>query len=71
MIFQVETISWWINQKSKRVFYAHEDNKIEGIEFLRRYSPSAQWTTVFLLLILEVVMDLKSNQCDFAVLILL
>ena len=38
--------------------------QLEGIDFFETYAPVVQWTTVRLMLILEVLLGLKSNQGD-------
>ena len=36
--------------------------QLEGTDFFENYAPVVQWTTVHLMLILEVLLKLKSNQ---------
>ena len=36
--------------------------QLEGINFLETYAPVVQWTTVILILILEVLLGIKSKQ---------
>ena len=36
--------------------------QLEGIDFLETYPPVVQWTTVILMLILEVLLGIKSKQ---------
>ena len=38
--------------------------KLEGIDFFETHAPVVQWTTVRLMLILEVLLGLKSKQGD-------
>ena len=38
--------------------------QLEGIDFFKTYAPVVQWTTVRLMLILEVLLRLKSKQVD-------
>ena len=38
--------------------------QLEGIDFFEMYAPVVQWTTVRLMLILEVLLGLKSKQGD-------
>ena len=38
--------------------------QLEGIDFFETYAPVVQWTTVRLMLILEVLLNLKSKQGD-------
>ena len=48
----------------KARFYARGDQQLEWIDFFETYAPVVQWTTVRLMLILEVLLVLKSNQGD-------
>ena len=45
----------------KAQFYARVDQQIEGIYFFDIYAPIIQWTTIGLKLILEVLLELKSQ----------
>jgi hypothetical protein len=38
--------------------------QLKGIDFFETYAPVVQWTTIPLMFILEVLLDLKSNQGD-------
>ena len=38
--------------------------QIEGIDFFENYAPVVQWTTVRLMIILEVLLGLNSKQVD-------
>jgi hypothetical protein len=51
-------------KKFKARFCARGDMQIEGIDFFETYAPVVQWTTVHMMLILEVLLDLKSKQGD-------
>ena len=51
-------------KKFKARFCARGDQQIEGVDFFETYAPVVQWTTVRLMLILEVLLDLKSKQGD-------
>ena len=51
-------------KKFKARFCARGDKQIEGVDFFETYAPVVQWTTVRLMLILEVLLDLKSKQGD-------
>ena len=53
-------------KKFKARFCARGDQQLEGIDFFETYAPVVQWTTVRLLLILEVLLQLKSKQGDVA-----
>ena len=48
----------------KARFCARGDQQLEGIDFFETYSPVVQWKTLWLMLILEVLLGFKSNQCD-------
>lgn len=43
---------------------ARGDQQIEGVDFFETYAPVVQWTTIRLMLILEVLLGLKSKQGD-------
>jgi hypothetical protein len=51
-------------KKFKARFCARGDQQLEGIDFFETYAPVVQWTTVRLMLILEVLLDLTSKQGD-------
>ncbi len=51
-------------RKFKARFCAQGDQQLEGIDFFETYAPVVQWTTVRLMLILEILLDLKSKQGD-------
>ena len=51
-------------KKFKARFCARGDQQKEGIDFFETYAPVVQWTTVRLMLILEVLLNLKSKQGD-------
>ena len=51
-------------KKFKAQFCARGDMQLEGIDFFETYAPVVQWTTVRLMLILEVFLGLKSKQGD-------
>ena len=51
-------------KKFKARFCTRGDQQIEGIDFFETYAPVVQWTTVRLMLILEVLLGLKSKQGD-------
>ena len=48
--------------KFKAWFCTRGDRQLEGIDFFETYALVVQWTTVRLLLILEVLLQLKSKQ---------
>ena len=47
-------------------FCARGDQQIEGVDYFKTYVPVVQWTTVRLMLILEVLLGLKLKQGDVA-----
>ena len=51
-------------KKFKARFCARGDQQLEGIDFFETYAPVVQWTTVQLMLILEILLNLKSKQGD-------
>jgi hypothetical protein len=51
-------------KKFKAQFCAWGDQQLEGIDFFKTYAPVVQWTTVRLMLILEILLQLKSKQGD-------
>ena len=51
-------------KKFKTRFCTRGDQQLEGIDFFESYAPVIQWTTIHLLLILEVLLQLKSKQGD-------
>ena len=51
-------------KKFKARFCARGDQQLEGIDFFETYAPVVQWTTVCMMLILEILLQLKSKQGD-------
>eukprot|EP00956_Cyclotella_meneghiniana_P031971 scaffold85836_cov36-Cyclotella_meneghiniana.AAC.1 len=50
-------------KKFKARFCARGDQEqLEGVDFFETYAPVVQWTTVRLMLILEILLQLKSKQ---------
>jgi hypothetical protein len=62
--FKVKRFPDGLIKKFKARFCARGDQQVEGIDFFETYAPVVQWTTVRLMLILEVMLDLKSKQGD-------
>ena len=52
-------------KKFKARLYARGDMQLEGIDFFETCTPVFQWTTVRLMLIIEVLLGLRSKQGDF------
>ena len=46
-------------KKFKARFCARGDQQLEGIDFFETYAPVVQWTSVQMMLILEILMNLK------------
>ena len=51
-------------KKFKACFCAQGDLQLEGVDFFETYAPVVQWTTIWLMFILEVLLGLKSKQGD-------
>ena len=51
-------------KKFKARFCAQGDQQLEGIDFFETYAPIVQWTTIWLMFILEILLGLKSMQGD-------
>ena len=62
--FKIKWFSGGLIQKFKARFCDPGDQQLEGIDFFETYAPVVQWTTVCLLLILEVFLKLKTKQGD-------
>ena len=52
------------SRSSKLGFVFVVTNKSTGVNFFETYAPVVQWTTIQLMLILEVLLGLKSKQDD-------
>ena len=62
--FKIKRFPDGLIKKFKARFCARGDQQLEGIDFFETYAPVVQWTTVRLLLVLEVLLKLKSKQGD-------
>jgi hypothetical protein len=51
-------------KKFKACFCACGDMQLEGVGFFETYAPMVQWTTIWLMFILKVLLGLKSKQGD-------
>ena len=51
-------------KKFKARFCVRGDQQVHGVDFFETYAPVVQWTTIRLMLILEVLLGLKSKQGD-------
>jgi len=59
--FKIKRYPDGLIKKFKARFCARGDMQVEGIDFFETYAPVVQWTTVRLMLILEVLLGLKSK----------
>ncbi len=48
-------------KKFKARFCARGNQQIEGVDFFETYAPVVQWTTVRLMIKLEILLELKSK----------
>ena len=62
--FKIKRFPDGLIKKFKARFCARGDQQLEGIDFFETYAPVVQWTTVRLMLTLEVLLKLKSKQGD-------
>ena len=62
--FKIKCFPDGLIKNFKARFCACGDQQLEGIDYFETYAPVVQWTTVRLLLILEVLLKLKSKQGD-------
>lgn len=62
--FKIKRYPDGVVKKFKARFCARGDQQLEGVDFFETYAPVVQWTTVRLLLILEILLQLKSKQGD-------
>lgn len=51
-------------KKFKTCFCVCGDQQVHGVDFFETYAPVVQWTMIWLMLILEVLLGLKSKQGD-------
>jgi len=63
-VFKLKRFPDGLIKKFKARFCARGDQQVEGVDFFETYAPVVQWTTIRLMLILEVLLDLKSKQGD-------
>lgn len=62
--FRIKRYPDGLIKKLKARFCARGDQQVEGIDFFETYAPVVQMTTIRLMLILEVMLNLKSKQGD-------
>jgi hypothetical protein len=51
-------------KKFKARFCARGDRQLEGVDYFETWSPVVQWTTVRLMTVLSIMLDLKTAQAD-------
>ena len=62
--FKLRRFSDGMIKEFKAGFCARGDQQLQGIDFFETYAPVVQWTSVRMMLILEILMNLKSKQSD-------
>eukprot|EP00804_Cyclotella_cryptica_P008169 CCRYP_015117-RA/>CCRYP_015117-RA protein AED:0.07 eAED:0.11 QI:0/0/0/1/0/0/3/0/242 len=62
--FEIKRYPYGLIKKIKAHFCVRGDQEIHGVDFFETYAPVVQWTTIRLMLILEVLLSLKSKQGD-------
>ncbi len=63
-MFKLKRFSNGLMKKFKAIFYTRGDHQIGGVDFFETYVSGVPWTTVRLMLILEVLLGLKLKQSD-------
>ena len=53
-------------RKLKARFCVRGDMQVAGVDYFDTYAPVAQWSTIRMMLILSLVMDLKTKQVDYS-----
>ena len=62
--FKLKRYPYGLIKNFKARFFASGDMQLEGIYFFETYAPAFQWTTIILMLIVEVLLQLKHNKYD-------
>ena len=62
--FKIKRYPDGLIKKFKARFCARGDQQLEGVDYFETYAPVVQWTTIRLMLTLEVLLKLKSKQGD-------
>ena len=52
-------------RKLKARFRARGDRQIEGVDYFDTFAPVVNWTTVQIMLIVSVILDLATKQVDY------
>ena len=63
--FKVKRFPSGLVRKLKSRFCVRGDTQTEGVDYFESFAPVVSWTTVRLLLILSVMLDLKTSQVDY------
>ena len=63
-VFKLKRYPDGLIKRFKARFCARSDMQLEGIDFFKTYAPVVQWTTVRLMLMMEVLLGFKSKQGD-------
>jgi hypothetical protein len=63
--FKVKRFPSGLVKKLKARFCARGDRQIEGVDFFDTFAPVVSWTTVRLMLILSVILNLSTRQADY------
>ena len=64
LAFKLKHYPYGLIKKFKASLCARGDMQLEGIYFFETYAPVVQWTTVRLMLVLEVLLGIKYKQGD-------
>ena len=63
--FRIKRFPDGVVKKLKARFCARGDRQIEGVDYFDTFAPVVSWTTVRLMLILSVILDLRTQQADY------
>ena len=63
--FKVKRFPSGLVRKLKARFCVRGDTQTEGVDYFESFAPVVSWTTVRLLLILSIMLDLKTSQVDY------
>ena len=63
--FKVKRYPDGLVRKLKARFCVRGDTQIEGVDFFDTYAPVVSWTTVRIMMILSIILDLKTKQVDY------
>eukprot|EP00804_Cyclotella_cryptica_P022604 CCRYP_009465-RA/>CCRYP_009465-RA protein AED:0.35 eAED:0.35 QI:0/-1/0/1/-1/0/1/0/76 len=55
--FEIKRYPDGLIKKFKARFYVRGDQQIHGVDFFETYAPVVQWTTIWLMLTLEVLLS--------------